>query len=224
MSESLMPMFGGSNEQFIKKTFINHVFSTTEEGKSEILNVLQYAGLAVIPIIGLNKLVQKFIPDADLDKSNLEIVFEIVLQVIILFIGIILIHRIITFIPTYSGFPYPQLMLTNATLTFLVIVLSIQTKLGIKANILVDRLLDLWNGVPSYDSTYENPQAKKVGGTAPGSQHRGSQADYLDNPKTQNDIFPPAPVANSKGIVQKIEEHDPVPAGSVFGNFGSSFY
>lgn len=36
--------FGGAaNNNPQKKTFLNHVFSTTEEGKAEILNVVQYS-------------------------------------------------------------------------------------------------------------------------------------------------------------------------------------
>jgi len=56
-----------------KKTFFNHVFSQTEEGKAEILNVVQYSLLGVVPILILNKLIQRFIPEADPDKSTLEL-------------------------------------------------------------------------------------------------------------------------------------------------------
>lgn len=132
------------------KNFISHVFSTTEEGKAEILNVVQYSLYGIIPIIILNKLIQRFIPEADPEKSTLEISVEIVIQLIIMFCGIIIIHRIITYFPTYSGFKYDNLILTHVILAFLIIVLSIQTKLGIKVNILIDRLGELWNG-PSND-------------------------------------------------------------------------
>ena len=139
----------------LKKTFFSHVFSTTEEGKAEIFNVIQYSSLGVIPIIMLNKLIQRFIPEADTEKSSLEILVEIFLQLIIMFCGIIVIHRIITYIPTYSGFTYDNLVLTNVILAFLIIVLSIQTKLGIKVNIIVDRINELWNG-PSGESAKAN--------------------------------------------------------------------
>ena len=51
-----------------------------------------------------------------------------------------------SFIPSYSGFKYENLTLTNVILAFLVIVLSIQSKIGIKVNIIVDRVNELWNG------------------------------------------------------------------------------
>ena len=83
----------------IKKTFFNHVFSTTEESKAEIMNVVQYSLIGVIPIVILNKLIQKFIPEANSEKSTVELLAEILIQLIVMFCGIILIHRIIMFQP-----------------------------------------------------------------------------------------------------------------------------
>ena len=174
-----------------KKSFLNHVFSTTEEGKAEILNVGQYSLMAIIPVVVLNKLIQRFVPEADPEKSTLELLAEIIIQIIVMFGGIILIHRVITYVPTYSEFKYESLTLTNIILAFLVLVLSIQTKLGIKVNILFDRLMDLWNGT---DSSDEKPRKKNVR-TANTSRHVPSQGDYLDS--HQGDMFPPAPLATT---------------------------
>ena len=119
-----------------QKTFFSHVFSSTEEGKAEVLNVVQYSLMGIIPIVILNKLIQRFIPEADTEKSNLELLVEIFIQMIVMFCGIILIHRTITYFPTYSGFKYDELTLTNVILAFLIIIFSIQTKIGLKINIL----------------------------------------------------------------------------------------
>jgi hypothetical protein len=219
-----------SSRETTKRTFFNHVFSTTEEGKAEVLNVVQYVILAIIPIVILNKTVQRFIPEADPEKSSLEISVEVLLQLILIVIGMVLIHRIITYAPTYSGFKYEHLSLTSALLTFLIIVLSIQTKLGIKVNIIVDRLYELWNG-PSYDG----PSKQGVRVKQPTARHAPSQADYVDN-TPQNDMFPPSPVSS----VKQNETYDhmmrgmpndsmmmqtgPMPANSIIGgSFGSSF-
>ena len=220
-----------------KKTFFSHVFSTTEEGKAEIFNVIQYAGLGVIPIIVLNKLIQRFIPEADTEKSSLEILVEIFLQLIIMFCGIIVIHRIITYIPTYSGFTYDNLALTNVILAFLIIVLSIQTKLGIKVNILVDRINELWNG-PSGDDVKANVK-KNVRVSQHSSAHMPSQADYLDNSQVQMGVFPPAPTATVRPKVAETYDNmmrgpsqqpdyasmmGPMPANGLLGGaFGSAF-
>lgn len=175
-----------------KKTFFSHVFSTTEEGKAEIFNVIQYSTMGVIPIVILNKLIQKFIPDADSEKSSIEILIEVMLQLIVMFCGIIIVHRIITYFPTYSGFKYDNLILTNAILGFLIIVLSIQTKMGIKVNILVDRVNELWNGPNQIDDRKANVRSN-VRVSQPISQHSPSQADYLDHSGTQSGPFPAAP-------------------------------
>ena len=178
-----------------KKTFLSHVFSMSEESNAEVLNVIQYSSLGVLPIIVLNKSIQRFIPEADPDSSSIELLAEIFIQLVIMFVGIILIHRVITYIPTYSGFKYDNLNLTNVILAFLVIVLSIQTKLGLKVNILLDRALELWNG-PTLEKKEGMKNKMKV--SKPVSQHSPSQADYLDNSSMQNGLFPPAPVATTR--------------------------
>lgn len=218
-----------------KVSFLSHVFSTTQEDKGEILNVLQYSLLGVIPVVILNKLIQRFIPEADSDKSSLEVLAEILIQLIVIFCGIVFIHRTITYIPTYSGFNYENFALTNVILAFLVIVLSIQSKIGIKVNILVDRVNDLWNG-SSEDKKTNLKNGVRV--SQPISRHMPSQADYLDNNSMQNDMFPPAPVAvqrpnqmnDSYGNMNKggqpLEMYNPGPmaANSMLGGaFGSVF-
>jgi len=168
-----------------KKTFFSHVFSTTEEGKAEIMNVTQYSLLGVIPIVLLNKLIQRFVPEADADKSTIEILIEVLIQLIVMFVGIIIIHRFITYIPTYSEFKYESLTLTNVILAFLILVLSIQTKIGIKVNILVDRIMETWSG------TKENMETGKKKEKHSSSQHDGYEQ--------HNDIiFPQAPISTTR--------------------------
>ena len=202
------------------KGFINHVFSSTEEANAELFNAAQYGIMGVTPIVVLNKLIQKFIPEADTEKSSLELLAEIFLQISIMFCGIIIVHRMITYIPTYSGLKYDNLSLTHVILGFLVIVLSIQTKLGIKVNILVDRALEMWNG-PTHEGYEEKPK-KKVR-----SKHVPSQADNLDDENMQGNIFPPGPSVSKKTDMESFEQmmpQGPVAAnGMLGGNFGASF-
>ena len=182
-----MENFTGGISESNKNSFINHVFSTTEESKTEIMNTVQYSTLGVLPVVVLNKIINRFIPEADPEKSSLEIVIEILVQLIIMFIGIIFIHRIITYLPTYSGFKYESLNLVNVVLAFLILILSIQTKIGIKVNILVERVIDLWNGNSDEDVRFrKNVRVVKT-------HHSPSQADFRNNSMTQNDVYPPAP-------------------------------
>jgi len=129
-----------------KLGFFKHVFNFDEESKAEMLNIVQYAVLALIPVIILNKLMQRYVPEADDEKSSVEISAEVLAQVIVMFLVILIIHRVITYIPTYSGERYAEFSVTNIILAMLVIILSLQTKLGEKVSILVDRIIDLWEG------------------------------------------------------------------------------
>ena len=215
------------------KTFLGHVFSSAEEDKAEIFNVLQYAIYALIPIVILNKLIQRFIPEADPDKSSLEILLEIALQVVIIFGGIVFIHRIVTYFPTYSGFKYDNLTLTNAILAFLMIVLSIQSKLGTKANIIVDRISELWEGTGGGSQKGKKGVKESMRVRSPMSgDHASSQADYLDT-GMQSGIFPPAAMSQptSRGgggdydYMMKGGGGDMMPMGPVAANalLGGSF-
>jgi hypothetical protein len=129
-----------------KPGFFKHVFNFNDDSKSEMMNIVQYAVLALIPVIILNKAMQKYVPEADEDKGNFELLAEIIGQVIVMFLGILIIHRIITYIPTYSGEKYIDFSVTNIILAMLVIVLSLQTKLGEKVSMIVDRVMELWEG------------------------------------------------------------------------------
>ena len=126
--------------------FVNHVFNFNDESKEEMMNIVQYAVLAILPVIILNKATQRLIPEADDEKGTPEIAIEVVLQTVSMFLGILIIHRIITYIPTHSGVKYSPLSVTSNILAVLVIILSLQTKLGEKVSILVDRAVDAWEG------------------------------------------------------------------------------
>ncbi len=224
-------------KSYTQNTFLNHVFSTTDESKAEMLNVIQYGVMAVVPIVALNKSIQKFIPEADVEKSSIELLAEVFMQIVLMFIGIILVHRLITYVPTYSGYKYESFNLTTVMLAFLMIVLSLQTKLGLKVNILTDRLYELWNG-PGETAKQGMKKSVRQGISA---AHIPSQADHLDSGAMQTSMFPPAPVATSSGGsgqgfdymmrvsgmgqpgVAPMDDFGPAPANSLIGG-GASFW
>jgi len=129
-----------------KPNFFKHVFNFNDDSKNDMMNIVQYAGIALIPVVILNKVMQRFVPEADEEKGSPEILAEVFGQIFIMFLGILIIHRIITFIPTYSGDKYADFNTTSIILAMLVIVLSLQTKLGEKVSIIVDRVTELWEG------------------------------------------------------------------------------
>jgi hypothetical protein len=139
-----------------KKNFFKHVFNFDDDSKAEILNIIQYALIAIIPVVVLNKTIGKYVPEADNKKGSLEVGAEIVIQIIVTFMGLLIIHRIITFIPTYSAIKYPDFHIVYIILAILMITMSLQTKLGEKVTILTERIMELWNGKPANKKNGKN--------------------------------------------------------------------
>jgi hypothetical protein len=129
--------------------FISHVFNFDNKSKNELTNIIQYSILAIFPIVILNKTIQRFIPEADETKGSIEVLIEIILQLGLIFVGMFFIHRIITYIPTYSESKYDNLSVVNNIISFLIIILSLQTKLGEKMNIIIDRILSFIDNTPN---------------------------------------------------------------------------
>ena len=123
-----------------KPNFVNHVFNFETESKNEFVNIIQYCVIGVIFITLLNKAVQTYLPDIDKDKGTIAIVSEIFIQVIIIFVSVVFIHRIITYIPTMSGVPYADMNVITTILPVLIVMLSV-SKLGEKVSILLDRFI-----------------------------------------------------------------------------------
>lgn len=167
-----------------KVGFFNYVFKFDDDSKSEILNILQYAFLSLLPIIILNKSMQTYVPEADDKKGSLELSTEIIIQTIVMFLGLLLINRIVTYVPTYSGVDYPEFSIHYIILAILMITLSLQTKIGEKVSILSERVYDLWNGKSDKKKT-----TGKQGGNVKVSQPiSGQQQQYSQQMSSQAPI------------------------------------
>lgn len=129
-----------------KKSFLKYVFNFDEDSKSELLNILQFALIGIIPVTILIKLLDKYIPESDDKKGSIEILAEIVIQIICLLVGLFFVIRVIMFFPTFSGIDYPNLSVLTITLSILVFMISIESHLTDKVNILLERLYELWEG------------------------------------------------------------------------------
>ena len=221
--------------------FVNHVFNFNDESKEEMMNIVQYAVLAILPVIILNKATQRLIPEADDEKGTPEIAIEVVLQTVSMFLGILIIHRIITYIPTHSGVKYSPLSVTSNILAVLVIILSLQTKLGEKVSILVDRAVDAWEGdeksklkkrpanVKVSQPILQNQQiSQSLGGSTPISQlpiapqiTKPQQQEYV-NTYHQSNTYGTQPQASYMNN-QMMEQSEPMAANFGGSSFGSTF-
>tara|TARA_A100001015_G_scaffold318565_1_gene438822 strand:+ start:5433 stop:6053 length:621 start_codon:yes stop_codon:yes gene_type:complete len=189
--------------------FISHVFNFDNKSKNELSNIIQYSILAIFPIVILNKTIQRFIPEADETKGSIEVLIEIILQLGLIFVGMFFIHRIITYIPTYSESKYDNLSVVNNIISFLIIILSLQTKLGEKMNIIIDRILSF------IDNT---PNEKKP------SETNSSYSLPILN--TQNPIISNSQVQEKSPVQNQFEEPEfniMAANDALGGAFGSSF-
>lgn len=218
--------------------FVNHVFNFDNETKSELMNLVQYSILAIFPIVLLNKVIQNYVPEADEEKGSPEVLLEIILQLSILLTGMFFINRVVTYLPMYSGKELGNVNLIHVILSFLIIVLSLQTKLGEKVQILSDRIIELWTGPREEEQQEKSKNIIRV--KQPISQqmptHQPSQADSLarsmDIPQTQmpmpqyqqqhqQQVQEPSHTQSQPNFDQMYQE--PMAANEGFSAFGSVF-
>jgi len=175
MLESMETMSGGQ-----RAGFVEHVFRFDTETRSELLNITQYGLLATPLIFMMNKVVQRAFPEVDDSKSSLEIGAEVVGQLVSLIVALFFIHRLITFVPTYSEVGYTHLNYLAVIVAVLTVILSIQSKLGEKVMILADRLSMATIGSPISEDAASKRKSNKGGAPAKTVPvHQPSQADYV---------------------------------------------
>ena len=126
--------------------FFKQVFKLNEDSQGEVLNMMQYVAIGFVPAILVIYVIRYYVPDPDDDKGSLTILAEIFAQTFGMLLGIYFIHRMIIYFPTYSGIKYERFHIVNILLVFVMILFSIKTKLGEKAQILVERAVDMWSG------------------------------------------------------------------------------
>jgi hypothetical protein len=196
------------------KSFVKHVFNFDDDTKGELINIIQYTFIGVIPIIILNKSISKYIPEADDSKGSLEISAEIVIQLVVMFFGLYMIHRVITFFPTYSGAKYEDYNVITSVLTILMITLSLQTKIGEKTNILIERLMDLWDGKDSKsESSKSNGKKANVKVSQPIAGQQQAASGQITNHPMYNDgtsinSLPSMPQMSNPSATQQLPNYD----------------
>lgn len=122
-------------------SFVEYITSFTSKEKSQLLNLIQYGGLSVLPLLIILKLMKIYIPDEDPFKPTTEILFEIVIQMITIIVALFITHKIILYFPTYSNLDYDNFSLLSALLPLFFLMFTLDTKFSNKLNTLFDRLL-----------------------------------------------------------------------------------
>jgi hypothetical protein len=214
-----------------KMGFFKYLFKFDEDTKCELLNIIQYALIAFVPLILLNKGMQHFVPEADEDKGSFETLGEVFLQIIVMFVVLYYINRIILYVPTYSEQKYPEFSIIYIILAVLMITMSLQTKLGEKVSILYERVLDLWEGdrndkKKKKKSTSSSGNVKIIQPFTNQYTAQEPQHQYGGGGTTSLDQLPSNPPVQQGGNANSeyLINNGPVAANEGFGGaFGASF-
>ena len=195
-------MDGGSNVLSVSG-FFNHVFNFDNDNKANMFNMVQYILIGLIPVVLTLKGIKHLIPEEDDAKGTPEIAIEVAMQLFSIFFAIWFIDKIIRYIPTYSGVNYHKFNETNFIIPILVILITMQTKLGSKVNILANRAVDLWNGNQAIVGNTNHGNVRVSQPIVTPGIHQVSRADTLDNTLMQ----PPAqqlPAQNNVSLIDSL--------------------
>lgn len=181
--------------------FFNFVFNFDEENKNEIVNMFQYALLAIIPVLLTLKIIKFAFPEEDESKGSLEIMMEAIGQLIFILGMIWFSDKMIRYIPTYSKMPYSKFTPINFLLPFLILLSTLQSKFAAKINILYDRTLVLIKG-PQEDT---DPKSKNVRVSQPISGVSPDRPNTQLLPSDPNLTRMPMTLPNAGGVTQPIQ-------------------
>jgi hypothetical protein len=138
-------------------SFVSYITTITPVEKNELLNVVQYILLAIIPLVLFLKFMKEYIPPENPTKSTIEITAEVVIQLSLIFVTFWLIHKIILYIPTYSASPYDKLNLVQMILPVLFLLFCMKSSISEKMSILLERAL-IVTGIRTEGMTEPEPK------------------------------------------------------------------
>lgn len=191
------------------ESFLGYMTTITTLEKNELLNVIQYIVLIVIPLVLLLKFMKEYIPPDSASKSSIEITMEVVIQLTMIFIAFWLIHKVIMYIPTYSTVPYEKLNLIQIAMPVVFLLFCMKSSISEKVSILLDRFMTL-TGIRT--EAMEDKKNQK------GKQAMTNQGQGSPNQMPQM----PPPMAHSMNPTQQPPMNTSQEAMSMNMNYGIS--
>ena len=122
--------------------FFTYVFKLSKFKQQDLLNILQYSAISVIPIMLFIYFTKKYFPLVSEDDSSIYIFTLTVIELLFMMVGIFFIDRIINYIPTYSGKYYETINLTTIILIFILFMLLTHGGFRLRTAILLQRFDD----------------------------------------------------------------------------------
>ena len=183
-----------TTQKLTNNGFFQHVFNFDKDTKKYLMNTTQYVLLSLAPAIFINKLLEDLLSDFDNTKGNFELLGEVVGHLVGLVSGIFFIHRLVTYVPTYSGIAYENINLFSIIIALSIGLYNTQSILGLKMRLLGQRIGELWNGKEEKNEKKDNknhsPQLNQDAILKPPQPtHQASRSDYvLTNDHVSNPI------------------------------------
>ena len=137
---NLNEQIGGSDNN---KSFIDYITSFSATEKAQVMNLVQYCGIAVLPLLAVLKFMKNYMPISNPLKPTSELVFEVIVQLLVILVSFFFIHKFVLYFPTYSEVKYENFSLLSGMLPLLFLMFTLDTKISEKLNVLFDRLLSM---------------------------------------------------------------------------------
>ena len=214
-------------------SFVNYITTFTSKEKSQLLNMFQYGGISIIPLLILLKLLKMYMPEQDPFKPSTDILLEVIMQLLVILVALLLVHKMIMYFPTYSKVDYEQISMLSIVLPIFFIMFTLDTKISEKLNILLERGLKAL-GIVKEPMVAEKEQKPKTQTTTNTVAQTGSNTNLgeqmpsrlisgfptqRDPPSFMNDAVPPGPSGMDGGMMM---DDGPAAANEVLG--GSSLF
>jgi hypothetical protein len=194
-------------------------FLFNEDSKNNVLNLMQVSFLGIVPLYFLNKLIN-FLPDANSQKGVLELIFEIILHIIILIIGIVLIVKFTLYFKPLTGVPYPDNYSMYPIITVCIFsAITYQSKLNDKLSLIKDKIINKIS--PKQETkTQSTPQLQSLQTQI---QTHSLQNQPQTQAPTQTTQVQQLPNYNQMYQNQPIESFEPYAANEAFSGMGTNF-
>lgn len=215
-----------------KESFVSYMFSLSITEKNELMNLLQYILLSIIPVVIILKLMKTYLPPENKKKASVEILIEVILQFFIVFLAFWFIHKLILFIPTYSASPYPKISIIQMVIPVIFILSIMKTSLSEKLSILLERsMVVIGLSKENIDNPDEEDKKKKQtqGGSIltaptnflPNPQNTSVETNQLQTPQFQQMYNSPQQQTMSMG---QFGVQEPMASNDMLGGGGYMLY
>lgn len=135
--------------------FFTYVFKLSKFKQEDLMNIVQYSTLSIIPVILFVYFTKKYFPNVNENDASLYVFIVTFIELMFMIVGIFFIDRIINYIPTYSGKYYETINLTTIIIIFILFMLITHGGFRDRTRVLLQRFDDWF--------TIDDIIAKKLG-------------------------------------------------------------